>query len=143
MNSTAGDKTFVDTNIIIYAYNVTAGNKHKIAGKILADLWNSGLRVISTRVLQEFFVTAVQKIPNPITPKQAKDIVRDFLKRHAVVNNGDSITEAIDICMNFSLSFWDSMIIESAVEANAAVLLSENLRHGHVVKGVPIINPFR
>ena len=139
----SGDKTFVDTNIIIYAYDVTAGNKHKIAGKILADLWNSGLGVISTQVLQEFFVTAVQKIPNPINPKEAKDIVTDFLKWHVVVNNGNSITEAIDICINFSFSFWDSMIIESAIEANAAVLLSEDLRHGQVVKGVTIVNPFR
>ena len=60
------DKTFVDTNIIIYAYDVTAGNKHKIAGGIFADLWNSGLGVISTQVLQEFFVNVVQKIPRLI-----------------------------------------------------------------------------
>ena len=57
------DRVFVDTNIIIYAYDVTSGNKHKVAGDILADLWTSGTGVISTQVLQEFFVNVVQKIP--------------------------------------------------------------------------------
>ena len=83
------DKTFVDTNIIIYAYDVTAGKKHNVAENILADLWNSGLGVISTQVLQEFFVNVVQKIPKPIDKKQAKEIIRDFLKWHVVVNSRD------------------------------------------------------
>jgi predicted nucleic acid-binding protein len=95
-------KTFIDTNIIIYAYDVTAGKKHNTAGNILADLWNSGLGVISTQVLQEFFVNVVQKIPKPIDKQQAREIVRDFLKWHVVVNTGDSIVEAIDICLKFS-----------------------------------------
>ena len=95
-------KTFIDTNIIIYAYDVTAGKKHNTAGNILADLWNSGLGVISTQVLQEFFVNVVQKIPKPIDKQQAREIVRDFLRWHVVVNTGDSIVEAIDICLKFS-----------------------------------------
>ena len=60
------DKSFIDTNIIIYAYDVTAGSKHETARILLADLWNSGLGVISTQVLQEFFVNVVQKRPKPI-----------------------------------------------------------------------------
>ncbi len=85
------DKIFVDTNIIIYAFDVTAGKKHRVAVNTLTDLWNSGMGVISTQVLQEFFVNVVQKIPKPIDKKLAKDIVRDFLKWHVVVNKGDSI----------------------------------------------------
>ena len=136
------DKTFIDTNIIIYAYDVTAGKKHKTAGNILADLWNSGLGVISTQVLQEFFVNVVQKIPKPIDKQQAREIVRDFLKWHVVVNSGDSIVEAIDICLKFGYSFWDSMIIEAAIKGGAAVIISEDLQDGQVVNGVTIRNPF-
>ena len=136
------DKTFIDTNIIIYAYDVTAGGKHKTAGIILADLWNSGLGVISTQVLQEFFVNVVQKIPKPIDKRQAKKIVRDFLKWHVVVNTGDSILEAIDICLKYGYSFWDSMIIEAAIKGDAAILISEDLQDGQVVDGVTIKNPF-
>ena len=135
-------KTFIDTNIIIYAYDVTAGKKHNTAGNILADLWNSGFGVISTQVLQEFFVNVVQKIPKPIEKQQAREIVRDFLKWHVVVNTGDPIVEAIDICLKFGYSFWDSMISEAATKGGAAVIVSEDLQDGQVVSGVTIRNPF-
>ena len=136
------DKTFIDTNIIIYAYDVTAGKKHETARIIISDLWDSGLGVISTQVLQEFFVNVVRKIPKPIDKQQAKEIVRDFLKWHVVVNTGDSIIDAIDLCLRFGYSFWDSMIIEAAIKGGATVLISEDLQDGQVVSGVSIKNPF-
>ena len=136
------DKTFIDTNIIIYAYDVTAGKKHGTARIIITDLWDSGLGVISTQVLQEFFVNVVQKIPKPIDKQQAKEIVRDFLKWHVVVNTGDSIVDAMDICLRFEYSFWDSMIIEAAIKGGATVLISEDLQDGQVISGVTIKNPF-
>ena len=136
------DKAFIDTNIIIYAYDVTAGKKHETARTIITDLWDSGLGVISTQVLQEFFVNVVQKIPKPVDKQQAKEIVRDFLKWNVVVNTGDSIVDAIDICLRFEYSFWDSMIIEAAIKGGAAVLISEDLQDGQVISGVTIKNPF-
>ena len=135
-------KAFIDTNIIIYAYDVTAGKKHETARIIITDLWDSGLGVISTQVLQEFFVNVVQKIPKPVDKQQAKEIVRDFLKWHVVVNTGDSIIDAIDICLRFEYSFWDSMIIEAAIKGGATVLISEDLQDGQVISGVTIKNPF-
>jgi predicted nucleic acid-binding protein len=136
------DKAFIDTNIIIYAYDVTAGKKHETARTIITDLWHSGLGVISTQVLQEFFVNVVQKIPKPVDKQQAKEIVRDFLKWHVVVNSGDSIVDAIDICLRFEYSFWDSMIIEAAIKGGAAALISEDLQDDQVISGVTIKNPF-
>ena len=136
------DKTFIDTNIIIYAYDVTAGKKHETARIIITDLWDSGLGVLSTQVLQEFFVNVVQKIPKPVDKQQAKEIVRYFLKWHVVVNTGDSIIDAIDICLRFEYSFWDSMIIEAAIKGGATVLISEDLQDGQVISGVTIKNPF-
>jgi len=135
-------KAFIDTNIIIYAYDVTAGKKHETARIIITDLWDSGLGVLSTQVLQEFFVNVVQKIPKPVDKQQAKEIVRDFLKWHVVVNTGDSIIDAIDICLRFEYSFWDSMIIEAAIKGGATVLISEDLQDGQVISGVTIKNPF-
>ena len=135
-------KTFIDTNIIIYAYDATAGKKHKTARTIITDLWESGLGVISTQVLQEFFVNVVQKIPKPMDKQQAKEIVRDLLKWRVVVNTGDSIIDAIDICLRYGYSFWDSMIIEAAIKGGATVIISEDLQDGQVVSGVTIKNPF-
>jgi predicted nucleic acid-binding protein len=137
------DKIFIDTNIMIYAYDVSAEEKHQIASHILSDLWNSGLGVLSTQVLQEFFVNIVQKIQKPIDKKLAKEIVRDFLRWQVVVNNGDSILDAIDICDKYGYSFWDSMIIEAAIKGGAVFLMSEDLQHGQVISGVTISNPFK
>jgi predicted nucleic acid-binding protein len=136
------DRIFVDTNILIYAYDVTAGQKHAIASNILADLWNARLGVVSTQVLQEFFVNVVHKIQRPIDIRLAKDIVRDLLKWHVVVNNGESILEAIDIHERYGYSFWDAMIIAAAIKGGAAVLMTEDLQDGQTIGGVSIKNPF-
>ncbi len=137
------DKIFIDTNIIIYAYDVTAGDKHKVAREILIELWESGLGILSTQVLQEFFVNVVQKISKPISKGLAKDIVKDFLKWDVIVNDGDSILEAIEVCSKYRYSFWDSLIIEAAISGGAATLLSEDLSDGQIINGVTIRNPFQ
>jgi len=137
-----GDKVFLDTNIIIYAYDISAGEKHETAGKIMVDLWDSGSGVLSTQVLQEFFVNATQKIPKPLDMELAKDIVSDFLKWDVVINDGESILEAIEIHKKYKYSFWDSMIIGAAVSAGCNTLLSEDLSDGQTVAGVEIKNPF-
>lgn len=136
------DKVFADTNILIYAYDLSAGEKHKIAKGIVMDLWDSGLGLLSTQVLQEFFVTVTQKIPKPLNVKAAQGIVRDFLKWDVVVNNGESILEAIEIQKQHGFSFWDSMIIEAAIRGGAAILLTEDLSHGQVINDLKIKNPF-
>ena len=73
------DRIFLDTNILVYAYDISAGAKHKIAQKIVVDLWNSNSGVLSTQVLQEIFVTLTRKIPKPIKTKLAKEIVSALL----------------------------------------------------------------
>jgi predicted nucleic acid-binding protein len=137
------NKIFVDTNIIIYAFDMTAGKKHEIAKKILVDLWDSGRGIISTQVLQEFYVNAVQKIPRPISKDQAKEIIRDFLRWQVVINTGVSIVGAIDIGFRYGFSFWDALIIEAALSGSADLLLSEDLQDGQNINGLIIQNPFK
>ena len=139
----AGDKVFLDTNIIIYAYDVSAGEKHEIAKKILVDLWDSGLGVISTQVLQEFFVAVTQKLSKPLDKRLAREIVSDFLKWDVVINDGESILEAIEIFLRYGYSFWDSLIIEAAIRSGTVILLSEDLSHGQTINRLTIKNPFR
>ena len=136
-------KVFLDTNIIIYAYDSSAGKKHEVAREILTGLWDSGLGVISTQVLQEFFVNVTKKIPKPIDIDLAKGIIEDFLRWDVVVNDGESLLDAIDILVEYNYSFWDSMIIQAAVKGGAELLLTEDLEDGKVVKGVEIRNPFK
>lgn len=137
-----GDKLFLDTNILIYAYDISAGKKHDIAVKIVMDLWDSGYGCISTQVLQEFFINITAKIQKPLDVDTAKELIRDFLKWNVVINDGESILEAIDFRKKYKYSFWDSMIIQAAVKGGAKVLLSEDLSDGHIIRGVQIKNPF-
>ncbi|MBI2264687.1 MAG: PIN domain-containing protein [Armatimonadetes bacterium] len=135
-------KIFLDTNVLIYAFDVSAGKKHEIARKIVSDLWRSGLGLSSTQVLQEFFVTATRKIKKPLDAKSAEEIVRDLLKWEVVVNDGESILEAIQIHSSHGFSFWDAMIIQAASRGKATVLFSEDLSHTQTVAGIRIKNPF-
>lgn len=137
------NKIFLDTNIIIYAFDISAGLKHEKAKNIIIDLWNSGLGIVSTQVLQEFFVNVTEKINNPLDAKTAVEIVNDFLKWDVVINDGDVILGAIDIHLRYKLSFWDSMILFAASYAGASRLYSEDLSDGQIVEGVEINNPFK
>jgi len=138
-----GDKVFLDTNIIMYAYDVSAGEKHEIAKKILVELWDSGLGVISTQVLQEFFVNVTQKIQKPLDKRLARDIISDLMKWDVVINDGESILEAVEILLRHGYSFWDSLIIEAAIRSGAVALLSEDLADGQIINGVTVKNPFK
>ncbi|TAL24664.1 MAG: PIN domain-containing protein [Nitrospirae bacterium] len=136
------DKIFLDTNIIVYAYDFSAGEKHRRSVEIIEKLWDSGNGIISSQVLQEFFVNATKKISKPIDISAAKEIVGDFLRWKTVITDGGIILDAIDIHSQHKYSFWDSLIIASAVEGGAKTILSEDLADRQIIKGVAIKNPF-
>lgn len=136
------DKIFLDTNVIVYAYDVSAGKKHEIAVKIMEDLWRSGLGIISTQVLQEFFVVATSNRNKLLDAWTAREIVSDLLKWNVIVNDGNSILDAIELQQRYKYSFWDSMIIESAVRGGATLLLSEDFSERQIIEGMKIKNPF-
>lgn len=136
------DWVFIDTNILVYAYDITAKEKHETAAGIIAGLWETGKGIISTQVLQEFYVTMVQKIPNPIDDDEAAGIIRDLLSWKLVLNDGFTIFETISIQKRYQLSFWDSLIIESAISGGANMLLTEDLSHQQTIENLTIKNPF-
>lgn len=136
------NKVFLDTNILVYAHDASAGEKHELAREIVIDLWDSGLGLFSIQVLQEFFVCVTSKIPKPLGIESAKEIVEDLLKWDFTVNDGESILAAIDIQKRYHYSFWDSMIIQAALKGNASLLLSEYFSDGQVIEGLRIKNPF-
>jgi predicted nucleic acid-binding protein len=135
-------KVFVDTNILVYAYDSSAGDKHKMAVELMSRLWASGDGIISSQVLQEFFVCVTRKIVKPLDVRTAKEIVKDLLKWKTVIVTGEILLEAIDILSVHKSSFWDSMIIASAIEGGARTILSEDLSNNQLIKGITIRNPF-
>lgn len=137
------DKTFVDTNVLVYAHDLDAGDKHAIANGIISDLWESGNAVISTQVLQELYVTLTKKVPSPPKKAQVRRILNNYMVWELAVNNGETILQASEIEENYNISFWDAMIISAAYSKNAAILLTEDLNEGQLIEGIKIVNPFR
>lgn len=139
MNDSRG---FVDTNILVYAHDVTAGEKRDHARSILRDLWESGEGCLSVQVLQEFFVNATRKVPRPLDVDSAGMIVADFSRWHVHAPGPEDVLGAIDIHRREGVSFWDAMILRSASRMACATLYSEDLNHGQRYEGVWIRNPF-
>ena len=121
-----GDRIFVDTNVLVYAYDRSAGEKHKKAMEIMESLWDSYNGIVSSQVLQEFFVSVTRKIVKPLDAFTTREIVKDLLKWKTIVVDGGMILDAIDINSRYRYSFWDSVIIASAIEGGASIILSED-----------------
>ena len=141
INYTKG-RFFVDTNLLVYAYDSSAGRKRKASSEILSLLWQHRTGILSTQVLQEFFASLTQKVRNPILPETAREIVSDLLRWSLVVNDGKNILRAIDFQVKYHFSFWDSLIVQAAVTSRSQYLLSEDLQDGQVIESVTILNPF-
>ena len=134
-------RTFVDTNILIYAYDVDAGGKHEIAKGILKQLWLERLGALSTQVLQEFYVNVTRKIATPLSKPTARVIVGDYIQ-WSVDTTSTEISTAFLVEDQSGISFWDALIIAAARRAGAARILSEDLNAGQTILGVRIENPF-
>jgi predicted nucleic acid-binding protein len=131
---------FFDTNILVYADDASSPDKQARAIRVIADCQRHGLAVISLQVMQEYFVAVTRKLG--VDPELAQRKV-ELLSRGRVVRfaEGDVIA-AIELHRLTRISFWDAMIVHAARVAGAAVLYSEDMQHGGVVGGVPVVNPF-
>ena len=136
------DRIFVDTNILVYAHDADAGEKHAAAARALADLWESRNGILSTQVLQELYITLTRKVTSPVTGNVARRLIRNYLTWELVLNDGAIILHAGEIADNYQLSFWDGLIVAAAYSKNAATILTEDMNHGQVVEGIRIENPF-
>ena len=136
------DRFFVDTNVLVYAHDISAGEKHARARDLVERLWRERSGVLSTQVLQELYVS-LRKARTPLPAADAGAVVKNYLRWEVVVNTGDSILEAIDIEGRYKLSFWDAMIVQAASTAGAEVLYSEDLSHGQTYGSVRVLNPLR
>lgn len=133
-------KIFIDTNILVYSLDKHDPEKQRKARECLrkAALDYSG--VISTQVLQEFYVTATRKLG--IEPLLAKEIVNSFCNFETVLLTTEMLKDAIDCSILQKISFWDSLIIIASEKSLCEIVWTEDLNHGQVIKGVKMVNPF-
>ena len=135
------DRYFVDTNILMYAHDTAAGDKHVRAKALVEDLWENRSGVVSTQVLQELAVNLRRKAKKPLDAKPTRDVISDYLAWQVVVNAGDSILEALELEARYQLSFWDALVVQAAQVAGAEILYSEDLSDGQQYGTVRVKNP--
>jgi predicted nucleic acid-binding protein len=135
------DKFFVDTNILIYAHDTSAGMKHQRARTLLEHLWSSGKGVLSTQVLQELCINLRRKVSRPLPLEEVRQLIRDYLAWEVVINTPESVIHALDLEMRYKTSFWDALILQAAESSGAAILYSEDLARGERYGTVQVVNP--
>lgn len=136
-------RQFVDTNVLVYAYDKAAGVKHEQAESILQSLWESRNGCLSIQVLQEFYVTTTRKITQPLSTAQASQIVADLGTWHIHKPDVEDVLSAIQLQGRYDISFWDAMVVHSANQLWCRVLWSEDLNAGQVYQQVRVQNPFK
>ncbi|MGC2321989.1 MAG: PIN domain-containing protein [Terriglobales bacterium] len=135
------DRTFVDTNVLIYAHDVDATSKHETANSVLRELWEERSGVLSPQVLQEFYVNVTRKILHPIPKKSARLVVSSYAVWCIDTTHAD-ISTAFRIEDEYRIGFWDALVVASALKSGANRILSEDLNAGQTIAGIRIENPF-
>lgn len=134
-------KTFLDTNVLVYAADKTVPEKQRIARELIWKLARSRLGVVSTQVLQEYYVTVTGKLG--FEPWEAKNDLLKWQNFEVITLSELLIGEAIDVSVGNQISFWDALILVAARAANCDELATEDLNHGQVINNIRIVNPFR
>jgi predicted nucleic acid-binding protein len=135
------DKSFVDTNVLVYAYNLEAGPKHERARELIQELWATQNGIISTQVLQEFY-SSLRRLDRSLKISFVRELVGNYFDWQVVVNTPESIFHASEIEERYQVSFWDALIIHAAEISGASVLYSEDLSDGQRYGAVRVMNPF-
>jgi predicted nucleic acid-binding protein len=135
------DKCFVDTNILVYAHDRSAGVKHQRARLLLESLWDSDEGVLSTQVLQELCINLRRKVRHPLEFDEIRQLIRDYSSWEVVTNTPESVLQALDIEARYKTSFWDALILQAAGSSGASILYSEDLATGQSYGAIRIVNP--
>ena len=134
---------FVDTNVMVYAHDLLAGEKQQRANALIEKLWASKNGCLSIQVLQEFYSVVTTKIEQPLDSEMVAQIISLLSSWRIHIPDVQDILKAIDIQSNYRISFWDALIVNSASQSGCAILWTEDLNDGQVYEGVRIQNPFK
>jgi predicted nucleic acid-binding protein len=131
-----------DTHVLVYAFDLHDGKKQKRAQALIRDYGSRGELVISTQVLQEFYVVVTKKLANPVMPVEAAAIVADLAEFPLIQVDKNLISRSIQRHQQGEFSFWDGLIVEAALQANCSLLFSEDMQHGRQMGTLSCQNPF-
>lgn len=141
MTAEAG-REFVDTNVAVYAFDPSSGDKHDRARALITELFDSGLGATSVQVLQEFFVTITRKVAVPTDVAKARRGVGWLTRLRVHEPRAEDVLAAIDMHRDHGISFWDAMVLRSASRLGCEVVWTEDLNDGQTYGGVRVADPF-
>ncbi|MFI6500952.1 PIN domain-containing protein [Nonomuraea typhae] len=134
-------KTFLDTNVFVYADDADNPRKQEIAQRLIAKHAASGTAMLSTQVLMEYVAVARKKLGFSLPECRRSVLVMSHLEVRVITP--ELVQEALDLASTRSLSHWDALIVRTASAAGCATLISEDLQHGQRLDGLTIENPFK
>ncbi len=129
-------KIFIDTNLLVYSIDKHDPHKRWKCRNLLLSLTGDHKGVISTQVMQEFYVAATTKMGADALI--VKDILHAFERFEIVRITPDMIKNAIDCSIINRISFWDSLIVVAAEAAHCEILWTEDLNDGQIIRGVRV-----
>lgn len=134
---------FVDTSVLVYAHDLSAGEKRRRAVELVVRLGRSQSGLLSVQVLMELAATLTRKVARPLPLPTVSAIVHDLGSWRVHGPSAEDVEAALRIAQSSSVSIWDAMIVRSASALGADVLWTEDLSHGQSYDGVPVRDPFR
>ncbi|MEE3852501.1 PIN domain-containing protein [Gordonia sp. LSe1-13] len=135
-------REFVDTNVLLYAYDSGGDQRHDRAVELVAELGRARRGVLSVQILQEFYVNVTRKIAVPVHPQAAQERLRVLSRWPVHSPLASDVLAAAEIADTAKISFWDAMVIRSAAQMECRVIWSEDLNAGQTIAGVRVQNPF-
>jgi predicted nucleic acid-binding protein len=133
-------RSFLDTNVLVYTDDEHSPEKKRTALELFARLRRGRSGVISTQVLQEYFVTATRKLGVGVEIARRKTEI--FGRLHVVTLELEDVLGAIDLLRLHQLSFWDALVVRAAIVSGCSRLLSEDLQAGRRFERLEVVNPF-
>jgi predicted nucleic acid-binding protein len=137
----SAESQFVDTNVLVYLFDNDSREKQYQARQLLEK--EAENIVLSTQVLGEFYVTVTRKLATPLKPRLARDAVDDLCALRVRALRAELVQAAVRRSDASQLSYWDALIVETAIDAGATILLTEDLQHGQEFNGLRVVDPFR
>lgn len=132
---------FIDTNVLVYAHDVSAGAKRTAARRLIDRLIEERTGLLSTQVLMEFYVTVTGKLAKRVSSASARAVVEDFSSWRVFTPVVEDVGAAAALAERYAISFWDAMIVRAAQALGATVIWSEDL-NAQEYAGIPLRNPF-
>jgi len=134
--------SFVDTNVLVYAFDKSSSPKKLVAQRLMNQLMAEDRLRVSTQVLQELFVTLTRKVTQRCSSEEALAVLDDLTAWPLMVVDYAAIRAAVGLADQAKLSFWDALVVVTAARSGATVLYTEDLNDGQEILGVRISNPF-